>query len=210
MEDLNDWQLKFQSCSYSERLLNKLLLLNERADNKIDLLEVKKAIYYARKYHGNQKRDSGEPYYSHPIEVAYMVAECAIDTIPQFFTTDVIVTSILHDTIEDTALTKDMVKVVFGELIANQVESLSKNKVDKKLSLEELIELLYKQQNDNLLLIKIFDRIHNLQTLNYRTLVKQRMMKEETLTNLVPVAKYLGLSSLEDKLVELCNEFVEE
>jgi len=60
MEDINWWELNFKACCYSDRLLNKLLLLNEKAKTKVDIQEIKKAIYYARKYHGDQKRQSGE------------------------------------------------------------------------------------------------------------------------------------------------------
>jgi len=94
MNDLTVWSSKFESCCYSERLLTKLSLINETSKYKIDLLEIKKAIYYAKKYHGTQKRQSGELYYSHPIEVAFNVAD-------HCFKTDILVTSILHDTIED-------------------------------------------------------------------------------------------------------------
>ena len=93
MEDINCWETKFKACVYSNKLLDKLLRLNEKTDNKINIIEIKKAIYYAKKYHGDQKRLSGEPYYSHPLEIAYNIADC-------FFTTDILVTSILHDTIE--------------------------------------------------------------------------------------------------------------
>ena len=72
MKDLNLWRSKFELCSYSNRLINKIILLNE-VNNNVDLNEVKKAIYYARKYHGQQKRETGEPYYSHPLEVAYSI-----------------------------------------------------------------------------------------------------------------------------------------
>jgi len=67
MNDLSCWETKFKPCCYSERLLTKLLLLNENVQQKIDILEIKKAIYYAKKYHGIQKRESGEPFYSHPL-----------------------------------------------------------------------------------------------------------------------------------------------
>ena len=114
MEDNNSWISKFQSCIYSDKLLTKLVSLNKRAKNKIDLTEVKKAIYYAKKYHASQLRQTGEPYYSHPIEVAYMASD-------YLFRTDIIVTSILHDTIEDTDLTFEMIKIIFSEKIANQM-----------------------------------------------------------------------------------------
>jgi (p)ppGpp synthase/HD superfamily hydrolase len=159
MNDLYCWETKFKSCCYSERLLTKLLLLNETAKQKIDILKIKKAIYYARKYHGSQKRQSGEAYYSHPLDVAYMVADHRL-------TTDVLVTCILHDTIEDTVLTKEMITTIFDSRIANQVEDLTRIKKDRKISSAEMVELLWQQKKGELLLIKYFDRLHNMQTIS--------------------------------------------
>ena len=74
---------------YVNRLLQKICMLNFKNPCTVDIHEVKKAIYYAKKYHSDQKRQSGEPYYSHPIEVAYMVTDYC-------FKTDIIITSILQ------------------------------------------------------------------------------------------------------------------
>ena len=104
MEKNNSWITKYGNCFYSERLITKLISLSEKTKNRINLLEIKKAIYYAKKYHGVQKRESGEPYYSHPLEVAYMISD-------YLFRTDIIITSILHDTIEDTDLTFEMIRL---------------------------------------------------------------------------------------------------
>jgi (p)ppGpp synthase/HD superfamily hydrolase len=67
MEDVNCWQSKFTPCQYSDKLLNKLSLLNKQVKYPVDISEITKAIYYARKDHGSQMRNSGELYYSHPI-----------------------------------------------------------------------------------------------------------------------------------------------
>lgn len=77
MKELDNWQKEFEYCIYAKKLLDKVIYLNSvvKALPPVDVLEVKKAIYYARKYHGSQMRQSGEPYYSHPIEVAYMVSD---------------------------------------------------------------------------------------------------------------------------------------
>ena len=111
---------------------------------------------------GAQKRQSGEPYYSHPLEVAYMVAE-------HRFTTDVLVTSILHDTIEDTELTKEMIDYIFGFTIASQVEDLTRIKIDGKISVAEMVKSLWFQNKKDLLLIKYFDRLHNMRTINAKS-----------------------------------------
>ena len=134
MEDINCWQSKYQSCEYSDRLMNKLYQMNQEVNRPIDLEEVRKGIYYAKKYHGSQMRQSGEPYYSHPLEVAYMVAEYTASKIPSYFRTDIIVTSILHDTLEDTKLTEKMIAYIFGDKVASQVEALTRVKPHGKIS----------------------------------------------------------------------------
>ncbi|MCC8400129.1 MAG: HD domain-containing protein, partial [Rickettsia endosymbiont of Platyusa sonomae] len=114
MEDIGNWQAKFEYCEYSAKLLGKLSLLNKKVTDPVDINEIIKAIYYAKKYHGSQMRQSGEPYYSHPIEIAYMVAQYTAQEIHQLFKTEMIVTSLLHDTIEDTTLTEEMIARIFG------------------------------------------------------------------------------------------------
>ncbi|WP_155730070.1 HD domain-containing protein, partial [Orientia tsutsugamushi] len=112
---------------YSESLLNKLFETNVRFNAEIDLDKVEKAIFYAKKYHGQQKRDTGEPYYMHPLEVARMVGYYS-------FKTDTIVTAILHDTLEDTTLTKKKIVKAFGKKIAEQVFDLTRIRDNKKIS----------------------------------------------------------------------------
>ncbi|KJV76522.1 HD domain protein [Rickettsia hoogstraalii str. RCCE3] len=90
------------NCRYSKRLLTKIIFINKISENKVDLNKIKKAIYFAKKYHCRQKRETGEFYYSHPLEVAYMISD-------YLFRTDIIITSILHDCIEDTLFTKKMI-----------------------------------------------------------------------------------------------------
>ena len=89
-----------EPCQYSTRLIEKLESLDTK--NVLDFDLINKAIYWAKKYHGDQKRKSGEAYYTHPLEVAYMVSDYKLKT-------DVIVASILHDIIEDTEVTVGMI-----------------------------------------------------------------------------------------------------
>ncbi|WP_417904593.1 HD domain-containing protein [Candidatus Tisiphia endosymbiont of Micropterix aruncella] len=155
-EEINYWDnSQYESCQYATRLLSKLRKINEEVNRPIDIDEVRKAIYYAKKYHGSQMRQSGEPYYSHPIEVAYMISD-------YLFRTDIIVTSILHDTIEDTKLTEKMIAYIFGEKVASQVEALTRVKPYGKISSAETLDILLQQEKYDVALIKIFDRIHNL------------------------------------------------
>ncbi|KJW05959.1 HD domain protein [Orientia tsutsugamushi str. UT144] len=115
---------------YSESLLNKLFETNVRFNTEIDLDKVEKAIFYAKKYHGQQKRDTGELYYTHPLEVAYMVSDYS-------FETDTIITAILHDTIEDTTLTKEKIGQEFGHKLQNRFQTSPGLRIIKKSVLEK-------------------------------------------------------------------------
>lgn len=199
MNDAYCWKSKYVNCYYSDRLLTKLSFINKKQlpKNKINLLEVKKAIYYAKKYHGKQKRQSGEPFYSHPLEVAYNVADYC-------FKTDFLVTSILHDTIEDTSLSKEKIEYIFGSVIANQVEDLTRIKADKKINASEIIELLFQQQKKELLIIKFFDRIHNIQTIKSKPLEKQKKTIRESLKYFLPIIAKLELFEVEKLMSNYC------
>lgn len=200
MEDLRNWQKKFEECCYTKKLLNKVVYLNSiMRTTSVDIEEVKKAIYYARKYHGNQMRQSGEPYYSHPIAVAYMVAD-------YLFRTDILVTSILHDTIEDTDLTKEKILTIFGERISNQVMDLTRVKEYAKITSAEMIKILYNEQKDEILLIKLFDRIHNMHTISAKSPDKIERITQETLDEFIILATYLDLPRARYNLIGLLSK----
>jgi guanosine-3',5'-bis(diphosphate) 3'-pyrophosphohydrolase len=201
MQDHNEWWTVLDHCKYSNRLLGKLALLNEARseDDRIDISQVQKAIYYAKKYHGNQKRQSGEPYYTHPLEVAYMISD-------YLFRTDIIVTSILHDTIEDTALTFGMIKQLFGEVIARQVMDLTRIKGDdgRKISSAETVRVLFEQKKYDVLLIKQFDRLHNMQTIGAKSQESMKRIIEETIGSFIVLAAFLGIRIIEEELIQAC------
>ncbi|BFD45761.1 MAG: HD domain-containing protein [Rickettsia endosymbiont of Sergentomyia squamirostris] len=197
MEKINYWDnSKYQYCAYAERLLNELISLNEKVKQPIDMYEVKKGIYYAKKYHGSQMRQSGEPYYSHPIEVAYMLAQYTALELPQYFRTDMIVTALLHDTIEDTTLTEKMIAYIFGSQVASQVQDLTRVKPHGKISSAEMVEMLYKEKKHDVLLVKLFDRLHNIRTVSAKSPEKAKKIIEETLRYFIVLAEYLGLPSV--------------
>ncbi|AFB21059.1 HD domain-containing protein [Rickettsia canadensis] len=199
MKDLKNWQDEFEVCIYAKKLLDKVIYLNSIVKvPPVDMLEVKKAIYYARKYHGGQMRQSGELFYSHPIEVAYMVSD-------YLFRTDILVTSILHDTIEDTELTKEKILQEFGKNIANQVMDLTRIKENGiKISSAEMVEMLYKEKKHDVLLIKLFDRLHNIQTIGAKSPEKAKKIVNETLISFIVLMPYLGIPSLEKHFYRLC------
>ena len=184
MKDLCCWESKYESCVYSESLLNKIALQNQKSNQQVDVLEIKKAIYYAKKYHSSQKRLSGEPYYSHPLAVAELV-------LTYCFKTDILVTSILHDTIEDTDLTKELIEYIFDSNIASKVDDLTRVKSDRKISSAEILELLWLQKKEELLLVKFFDRLHNIQTIGVKSADKIKIYIEETLKRFTSLAMFL-------------------
>jgi len=204
MEDINNWQLKFEPCYYSNRFLNQLTFLNTLVNFPVDVQEIKKAIYYARKYHDGQKRKSGEPYYSHPIEVGYILAEYAAKEDEKYFRTDLLVTSVLHDCIEDTTLTESMIATIFGKVVANQVESLTRIKLDGKISAAEIVDLLFLKHDKDVLHVKLFDRLHNMRTIDAMSPNKTKKILDETLNNFVPLAMYLEIPKIEYELSKLC------
>jgi (p)ppGpp synthase/HD superfamily hydrolase len=139
-----------QHCHYSIRLIEKLKSLDTK--KVLDFELINKAICWARKYHGDQKRKSGEPYYSHPLEVAYMVSDYNLKT-------DVIVASILHDIIEDTEVSAGMILDNFNERIMQIVNKLTTD------NLKEIYNIFC--QDEEAALIKLMDRRHNLRTLKF-------------------------------------------
>jgi (p)ppGpp synthase/HD superfamily hydrolase len=164
-------------CQYSIRLIDRLKSLD--AKNVLDFNLINKAIYWAKKYHGEQKRKSGEAYYSHPLEVAYMISDYKLKT-------DVIVASILHDIIEDTPVTAGMILDNFGWRITEMVDRLTRDRPDgSKLSVEEIVTYAYEKKDIEVLLIKLIDRLHNMQTIESIKSEKQKEIAEETLNNII-------------------------
>jgi (p)ppGpp synthase/HD superfamily hydrolase len=185
-----------EPCKYSIRLIAKLKSLDTK--NVLDFNLINKAIYWAKKYHGNQKRKSGEPYYTHPLEVAYMISEYKLKT-------DVIVVSILHDIVEDTEVTVEMIEGTFGQRIAEMVDMLTRDRPDgTKLTIEEVITNAYKKADKEVLLIKLIDRLHNIQTIGSLSAKKIEKTITETLANFIASSMYLGLLEIESQLTESC------
>jgi (p)ppGpp synthase/HD superfamily hydrolase len=183
-------------CYYSSRLLEKLKSLD--TENKLNFELISKAIYWAKKYHGNQKRKSGEPYYSHPLEVAYMISEYKLKT-------DIIVASILHDIIEDTPVTAGMILDNFGWRITEMVDRLTRNRPDgSKLSVEQILENAYKQKDKEVLLIKLIDRLHNVQTSWVKSPEKLQKICKETIEEFIILVLYLGNLDLVKELTTIC------
>ncbi len=178
--------------NYAIRLLDKLKLLDTKNVLNFDLID--KAIYWSKIYHVNQFRKSGEPFYSHPVEVAYMVSDYNLKT-------DVIVASILHDIVEDTKVTVEMIQSTFGSRIAEMVDRLTRNRPDgTKLTIEELLNNAYDLKDKEVLLIKLIDRLHNIQTIGSIAPEKQKKIAQETLQDIISLTTIFQDLNLEIEL----------
>ena len=185
-----------EPCQYSSRLIEKLESLDTKKTLDFDLIN--KAIYWAKKYHGDQKRKSGEAYYTHPLEVAYMISEHKLKT-------DVIVASILHDIIEDTEVTAGMIIDNFGWRIAEIVDRLTRDRPDgSKLTVEEILNNSYQEKDREVLLIKLFDRLHNIQNLGAISPEKVKKVIKETLNFFIITTMYMEYKTLEQTMYKLC------
>jgi len=185
-----------EPCKYSIRLIAKLKSLD--TTNVLDFNLINKAIYFAKKYHDGQLRKSGEPFYTHPLEVAYMISDYNLKT-------DVITASILHDIIEDTEVTVRMIQDTFGQRIAEMVDRLTRDRPDgSKLSVGEILNNSYQEKDREVLLIKLFDRLHNMQTLGVKSPEKIKKIADETLLIFIALAMYLEVVEIKQKLSELC------
>ncbi len=161
-----------------------------------------KAYVYAMQKHGQQKRASGDPYFSHPLEVAAILTEMRLDE-------STIAVALLHDTIEDTTATRAEIDELFGEDIGSLVEGLTKIKklelVSKKAKQAENLRKLLLAISDDLrvLLVKLADRLHNMRTLDHMREDKRRRISEETMDIYAPLAGRMGMQSVREELEEL-------
>ena len=175
-------------CQYSTRLIERLKSLD--TENVLDFDLIDKAIYWAKKYHDGQFRKSGEPYYTHPLEVAYLVSKYKL-------TTNVIVTAILHDIVEDTEVTVGMIVDEFGRRIEEMVDRLTRDRPDgSKMSVEEIIIVSIEKDDKEVLLIKAMDRLHNTQTIGSMPSHKQEKQLKQTINEFLILFEYIELPFL--------------
>ncbi|MEH2485930.1 bifunctional (p)ppGpp synthetase/guanosine-3',5'-bis(diphosphate) 3'-pyrophosphohydrolase [Bradyrhizobium rifense] len=165
-----------------------------------DLLN--RAYVYAMKAHGSQTRASGDPYFSHPLEVAAILTDLKLDDAT-------IVAALLHDTIEDTEATRAEIDQLFGPEIGALVEGLTKLKRLELVSreakqAENLRKLLLAIADDvRVLLVKLADRLHNMRTLDFVPTESRRRIAEETLDIYAPLAGRMGMQEMREELEDL-------
>jgi GTP diphosphokinase / guanosine-3',5'-bis(diphosphate) 3'-diphosphatase len=162
-------------------------------DPDADEALINRAYVFSMAAHGSQKRASGDPYYSHPIEVAGILTDLHLDD-------ETIVTAILHDTIEDTVATHEDIERKFGPAIARMVDGVTKlSKIEAQSENERAAEnlrkfLLAMSDDIRVLLVKLADRLHNMRTLHFiKDEAKRRRIAKETMDIYAPLAERIGM-----------------
>ncbi|WP_309643657.1 bifunctional (p)ppGpp synthetase/guanosine-3',5'-bis(diphosphate) 3'-pyrophosphohydrolase [Phenylobacterium sp.] len=183
-------------------LVERVLKYDPKASEAL----LNRAYVYAMKAHSNQKRASGDPYFAHPIEVAGILTDYRLDT-------STIVTALLHDVIEDTPVTPDDIKALFGAEITELVEGVTKlTKLELNSEHTKQAENLRKfilaiSKDVRVLMVKLADRLHNMRTLHYiASPAKRERIARETLDIYAPLARSIGCHRICSELEELAFE----
>lgn len=177
-------------------------------DKQYDLSKIISAYDFAAEAHKGQKRSSGQDYIIHPLAVAYILLELGMDT-------DTICAALLHDVVEDTDATLDDLKRRFGQDVANLVDGVTKlSKIPTNTKEEEMAVnirkiLLAMSQDIRVMIIKLADRLHNMRTLKYRPLDKQRNTALETMNIYAPIAHRLGIQAIKEELQDLSFHYLD-
>ncbi len=172
-------------------------------DANADEDALNRAYVYAMKMHGSQTRASGDPYFSHPIEVAGILTELKLDH-------SSIITALLHDLVEDTDVTLDQIESMFGRDISRLVDGVTKLtrlelQSEQTQHAENFRKLLLAMSEDiRVLLVKLADRVHNMRTLKYiESADKRRRIARETMDIYAPLAERIGMQGFKDELLDL-------
>ena len=183
----------------NEELINKIKTYNKFLNPST----LSKAYDFAIKAHKNQKRKSGDPYVIHPVAVANILSDLKLDSAT-------IVTGLLHDTIEDTNATYDIVLSEFGKEVADLVEGVTKisqleNQAGENSQAENFRKLILATSKDiRVLLVKLADRLHNMRTIHaFSSNDKKQRIAKETMEIYAPLADRMGMNRIRDELEDL-------
>jgi len=174
---------------------------------KLNVENINKAYDFGKKAHGSQTRASGDPFFSHPFEVANILAQMKLDE-------NSIITGLLHDVIEDTLATKEEIKKIFGIEIANLVDGVTKlskitlQQKNKNKQVENLRKFILAISEDiRVLFVKLADRLHNMRTIKFlEDSDKKNKISNETLEIFAPLADRIGIRKIKDELEDLAFE----
>ena len=180
----------------------ELVDLVKSYDPDADEDALNRAYVFAMKKHGAQLRTSGDPYYSHPVEVAGILTKFKLDSVS-------IIAGLLHDTVEDTDTTVEEVRELFGDQVAQIVDGLTKlAKIEQKSANNKQAEnfrklLLAMSEDIRVLLIKLADRLHNMRTLHFCAPEKRARIARETLDIYAPLAERIGMQEVKSEQEEI-------
>ncbi|OIQ51472.1 GTP pyrophosphokinase [Pseudodesulfovibrio hydrargyri] len=172
-----------------------------------DLDLIQRAYVFSAQAHDGVVRRSGEPYISHPMNVAFLLADMQLDEAT-------VAAGLLHDTVEDTDTTVDEIEELFGSDVADIVDGVTKiSKMDfesKAVQQAENIRklILAMAEDIRVLMVKLADRLHNMRTLKYMKPVKRRLIAQETQDIYAPLANRLGLHRVKTELEDLCLQYL--
>lgn len=184
-------------------LVEKIKAYDPHADEDA----INRAYVFAMKAHGSQKRASGDPYFTHPLEVANILCDMKLDTAS-------IITALLHDTVEDTDATIEDIEELFGKEVRNLVHGVTKLtrieiQSDHTKQAENFRKLVLAMSDDiRVLLVKLADRLHNMRTLEYVREEKRMRIGRETLDIYAPLAERIGITHFKDELEDLAFKAV--
>lgn len=175
--------------------------------NNEEIEIIRKAYSYAEELHKGQKRQSGEEYITHPLNVAYILADMHADR-------DTVCAGLLHDTLEDTSITKEDIASIFNKDIANLVDGVTKiskmnfsSKQDQNLANTRKI-ITSITEDVRIIIIKLADRLHNMRTLGFKSEFKQKENAMETMDIFVPLAYYIGAYRIKSELEDLSLQYL--
>jgi GTP pyrophosphokinase len=191
-----------------QEALNYLIETIHTYQPNADCVDVKKAFELADKAHEQQQRVSGEPYITHPLAVAQILAELQIDT-------TTITASLLHDVVEDTSYTLENLTQEFGSQVAFLVDGVTKlSRIDYRTKEDQQLNSMRKMflamaKDVRVVVIKLADRLHNMRTLKYMRSDKQKRIAQETLEIFAPLAHRLGIFNIKWELEDLSFRYLE-
>jgi len=200
---MSDIDLKIRS-----RDIGTLLKMIKNSNPDIDLAVIQKAYLFANVAHEGQQRLSGEPYIVHPLEVGIILAGFKLDT-------DTIAAALLHDTVEDTGTTLDMIEKAFGEEVARLVDGVTKissikSRTKATAQAATLRKMLIATVKDiRVIIIKLADKLHNMRTIMFQPPETQTRVAKETLDIYAPLARRLGMSKISSELEDLAFRVLE-
>lgn len=197
------------SVPIADELIHQVEALHPEA---VDL--VRRAMDFAIRFHGTQRRASGEPYYTHPLEIGAILVDLQMDA-------PTIVAGLLHDVLEDTPVTYEELAQEFGEVVAKLVDGVTKLRRVKRKSrieaedlddvqAESLRKMVLAMVDDiRVIIIKLADRLHNMRTLSYLPEDKQKRIARETLDIFAPLANRLGIWQIKWQLEDLSFRYLD-